>query len=44
MDLLPKVELEELMERTEGLCVSVFLLTHKAGAALRRMPTLLGEK
>jgi hypothetical protein len=47
MELLSRAELETLIEEPEGLCVSIFLPTHRAGAQTQqdpiRLKNLLGE-
>jgi len=47
MDLLPREELEKLVERHGGPCVSIFLPTHRAGMETQqdpiRLKNLLGE-
>jgi hypothetical protein len=38
MELLSRAELETLIEEPEGLCVSIFLPTHRAGAQTQQDP------
>jgi hypothetical protein len=38
MELLSRAELEQLIEEPEGLCVSIFLPTHRAGAQTQQDP------
>ena len=41
MELLSRAELEKLIEEPEGLCVSIFLPTHRAGAQTQQDPIRL---
>src|ERR671910_1578875 len=41
MELLSRAELETLIEEPEGLCVSIFLPTHRAGAQTQQDPIRL---
>lgn len=41
MELLSRAELEQLIEEPEGLCVSIFLPTHRAGAQTQQDPIRL---
>src|SRR5215207_2909888 len=41
MELLSRAELETLIEEPEGLCVSIFLPTHRAGAQIQQDPIRL---
>jgi hypothetical protein len=41
MDLLSRAELKKLIEEPEGLCVSIFLPTHRAGAQTQQDPIRL---
>jgi hypothetical protein len=41
MDLLSRAELQKLIEEPEGLCVSIFLPTHQAGAQTQQDPIKL---
>ena len=41
MELLSRAELKTLIEEPEGLCVSIFLPTHQAGAQTQQDPIRL---